>query len=498
MSHPFQISRRFPAAVPYSEEEWRREGKKEDRIRDFPIAPERTAPSFEERDRGLSLKRTRDAFERGAYPNSAPNSDARSSSSSHSSSSNSSFPSSERDTGRHRSSANYKSEPYRSEREWKREGKEEYRIRDLPTASERAAPSFQERDRTMPPPLKRTREAFERSIGPTFTPRINARSSYEPSFSRLSSNSSSSSSSQDAVKPRSSEDRVLSNYSSQHQEIGRSSQPVLEEIENSVKDLLDPTKKPLSPNEGRKLCAQIKGRQISFDQAVRLASQHQASPFIINAILNKEDPKARDAWLFKKELFKHMRAAHKTPHNINVFIRQAGKNGQFDEAKKAFDAAVASRQADTVTYASYIDASGKNGEFDEAKKAFDAAVASRQADAVTYNNYIDVAGKKGEFTEAKKAFQAAVDSRRADTVTIIAYIGAAGKNGRFAEAKKAFDAAVATSQVDVFTYASYIDVAAKKGEFDEAKKAFEHAVASRQADVFTYTSYIDAAGKRGC
>ncbi|HEU64717.1 MAG TPA: hypothetical protein ENH96_04955, partial [Chlamydiae bacterium] len=80
------------------------------------------------------------------------------------------------------------------------------------------------------------------------------------------------------------------------------------------------------------------------------------------------------------------------------------------------------RLANVVTYSSFINAAGKNGEFREAKVAFEEAKSNRLADFVTYSSFIDAAGKNGKFLEAKVAFEEAKSNRLADFVTYNIYI----------------------------------------------------------------------------
>nr|NGX40634.1 hypothetical protein [Candidatus Anoxychlamydiales bacterium] len=116
------------------------------------------------------------------------------------------------------------------------------------------------------------------------------------------------------------------------------------------------------------------------------------------------------------------------------------------------------RLANVVTYSSFINAAGKNGEFREAKVAFEEAKSNRLADFVTYSSFIDAAGKNGEFREAKDAFEEAKSNRLADFVTYSSFIDAAGKNGKFLEAKVAFEEAKSNRLADFVTYNIYINV----------------------------------------
>jgi len=157
----------------------------------------------------------------------------------------------------------------------------------------------------------------------------------------------------------------------------------------------------------------------------------------------------------------------------NSYIDAAGKNGQFDEAQRAFDEAVQRKLANVVTYSSYIDAAGKNGRFDEAQRVFEAAIQERLANAVTYNSYIDAAGKNGQFDEAQRVFKAAIQERLANVVTYSSYIDAAGKNGQFEEAQRAFDEAVQRKLANDITYHVFIDVLVNRRNFKEAVNIFK-------------------------
>jgi pentatricopeptide repeat protein len=265
-----------------------------------------------------------------------------------------------------------------------------------------------------------------------------------------------------------------------------------EDVEILIQSLLG--KPRPTTQESKCTCATItQSRQMTFVEALQLLNGKLFSPdsYIYSALFKKIR-----SWQFIAFLFAHIPTPEKDNVIYSMYITACGRNGQFVEAKKAFNDAVGRRIADEYTYSAYIAACGKNNQFEEAKKAFDTAASQEIADAYTYNSYIDICGKNGQFAEAKKTFGAAVELGIADKYTYNSYIDGC-KNNQFEEAKKAFKAAASQEIADAYTYNSYIDVCGKNGQFAEAKATFDAAVELGIADKCIYNGYIDGCGKNG-
>ena len=101
---------------------------------------------------------------------------------------------------------------------------------------------------------------------------------------------------------------------------------------------------------------------LSYLKTIKLGTN---GPRIYKRLLVKEGP-----WLYKKTLFQSISEDQKTTELYNIFIKVAGENCQYDDAKAAFERATSIIcRYNAETFDNFIKAAKENGNIQEAEKA---------------------------------------------------------------------------------------------------------------------------------
>lgn len=169
------------------------------------------------------------------------------------------------------------------------------------------------------------------------------------------------------------------------------------------------------------------------------------------ALLKKKAP-----WPCIKKLFQSIRPTEELCIGIvQLFIRLAGRNGDFMAAKEAFESTKALNLTHDFTYACLIYAAGQVGDLKTATEIFNEVKSRGIENVFTYACLMSAAGKNGNLKMVTEIFNEGKSRNFWDRVFIyLQFVELALNNGDFETAKVIFDEAKTVNYTGIFDLSS--------------------------------------------